>query len=663
MKRSVRWTSLLVVQALIGATLTATLGVVPAFATSCPSVTDGVVSPAPTPPVDWPGCLLIGADLSNQNLSGANLSGANLTGADFTGADLFSANLRGAILTSAVIAADTDVAAADFTGATLVETTVGSFKYTNTGSDLTVVGYVRPGSDIAEDLRREPLDGFFVTRIGHEAFMDNTSIATLVLPDTLTDIGDRAFAGTRLTAIGTDNPPTGVSFPEGLLTIGASAFAQGNGAPATTNDYFLSGTLTLPSTLTSLGAGAFFATGISGNVTIPAGVTAIGASTFEWTKINGVTFHDQVTSIGSSAFANTQLTSLDLPRDLTSFGEQAFFRIGTPLVTGSNIDWNVITPTLTGTLVIPPGVVEIPTATFERSRFTSISFSGNTTNIGAYAFYDAALLTSLSLPSSLVTVGENAFNFNQLSSLTFGPNVTSIGARAFATRFDLDPPPLDGGTITFGGGAPTFGDFPFGLPSGLTVRYPRGRAGWPLATDLAETVFGEGVTQVPYGEAPSPSDGAGGSTPEPTPTSTTSPSVSTSATETTALPSRTPTSATSEPSSLRVVGGGVSVATGGSVSKAVRLKPRPGGASPASAPTERVRVNAPTQIAITDPPARAPLVAQARIGRQWSRLGPVRRTRAGLALLPVIVVDRPQTLMIRVRGAGGASTYMRLDAR
>lgn len=63
-------------------------------------------SDAPANYVDWRGCDLSRAILSNSelidaDLRGANLSGANLSGADLTGANLMGANLFRANLTNA----------------------------------------------------------------------------------------------------------------------------------------------------------------------------------------------------------------------------------------------------------------------------------------------------------------------------------------------------------------------------------------------------------------------------------------------------------------------------------------------------------------------------------------------------------------------------------
>ena len=115
----------------------------PVAAATCPTVNPntGVVTPAPSPGVDWSGCDLANANLENANLGGANLAGANLSaafmpgailtdadldGANITGAnDLFKANLTGANLANADLT-DADLGGATLTGVQVQGTTLTS---------------------------------------------------------------------------------------------------------------------------------------------------------------------------------------------------------------------------------------------------------------------------------------------------------------------------------------------------------------------------------------------------------------------------------------------------------------------------------------------------------------------------------------------------------
>ncbi len=89
-------------------------------AVSCPTVASGtgVVTPAPSPGVDWSGCGLVSANLVDADLADANLAGANLANAELAGADFTSATLTRANLTNANVSA-VIMSGTDFTGANL----------------------------------------------------------------------------------------------------------------------------------------------------------------------------------------------------------------------------------------------------------------------------------------------------------------------------------------------------------------------------------------------------------------------------------------------------------------------------------------------------------------------------------------------------------------
>ena len=104
-----------------------------ASAVTCPVVaSDGTVTPAPAPNVDWSGCSLFDADLASADLSGATLAGTSLEGANLTGATLTGANLTSAEMSQA------KVSGADFTGATLSKIVYSGISSYDTGTPAAV---------------------------------------------------------------------------------------------------------------------------------------------------------------------------------------------------------------------------------------------------------------------------------------------------------------------------------------------------------------------------------------------------------------------------------------------------------------------------------------------------------------------------------------------
>ena len=130
--------------------------------------------------------------------------------------------------------------------------------------------------------------------------------------------------------------------------------------------------LTIPSSVTSIGGGAF--EGCSGLtcLTIPSGVTSIGDYAFRGCSgLTSLTIPSSVTSIGSEAFYGCSgLTSLTIPSSVTSIGKWAFKGC---------------------------------------SGLTSLTILSGVTEIGNDAFSGCSGLTSLALPSSVTSIGESAF--------------------------------------------------------------------------------------------------------------------------------------------------------------------------------------------------------------------------------------------------------------
>ena len=130
--------------------------------------------------------------------------------------------------------------------------------------------------------------------------------------------------------------------------------------------------LTIPSSVTSIGYSAF--EGCSGltSLSIPSSVTLIESGAFRGCSgLTSLTIPSSVTSIGYSAFEDcTGLTSLAIPSSVTSIGSDAFYGC---------------------------------------SGLTSITIPSSVTSIGSDAFYGCSGLTSLTIPSSVTSIGSDAF--------------------------------------------------------------------------------------------------------------------------------------------------------------------------------------------------------------------------------------------------------------
>ena len=134
-------------------------------------------------------------------------------------------------------------------------------------------------------------------------------------------------------------------------------------------------------------------------VTIPTNingltVTTIGEYAFnDLTNLTSVTIPDSVTSIGASAFSLTSLTNVTIGNGVTSIGELAFYYCTS------------LTSVTIGNSVTSIGFQ----AFIDCTHLTSVTIPNSVTSIGNGAFYNCASLTSVTIPNSVTSIGSSAF--------------------------------------------------------------------------------------------------------------------------------------------------------------------------------------------------------------------------------------------------------------
>jgi len=142
-----------------------------------------------------------------------------------------------------------------------------------------------------------------VTRIGNgenKAFDD--SLINIIIPDSVTSIGDSAFFLCKNL--------TSITLPDGVTSIGNEAFG---GCENLTN-------ITIPNGVTSIGDRAFIYCENLTNITIPNGVTSIGDRAFFLCKnLTSITIPASVKTIGRDTFGSCiNLTSVTFQGTISS---------------------------------------------------------------------------------------------------------------------------------------------------------------------------------------------------------------------------------------------------------------------------------------------------------------------------------------------------------
>ncbi len=335
-------------------------------------------------------------------------------------------------------------------------------------------------------------EGF--TSIGAKTFKGCTSLTTVNFPSTLTDIGNYAFSGSGLESMVIPNSVTAfgtymfqnclnlvsVTLPDGITEIpnytfdGATALEtvvipQGVTAigTGTSSTYVFRNTtslkdVVLPEGVTSITNYAFQNSGIQ-SITLPSTLTTIGTYVFQNAiNLKSVTFPEALTSIGNYAFSGSGLESVTVPASVTTLGTYVFK--GCESLASVTIEEGVTklsNYTFAGctaleSVVIPDSVTTLGTYMFDGcSSLKNVTLSNNLTVLPMYIFQNCTslesfvvpegvtelstavfrgctALTKVVLPESLTNIGNNAFNdCTSLSEITIPENVTKVNFNAF----------------------------------------------------------------------------------------------------------------------------------------------------------------------------------------------------------------------------------------
>ncbi|MDE7325074.1 MAG: leucine-rich repeat protein [Lachnospiraceae bacterium] len=303
-----------------------------------------------------------------------------------------------------------------------------------------------------------------VIRIGSRAFSMNQRIEKVILPDTVTSIGEAAFEGSGIETINLSH----VKVIEANAFSGCKSLKEvevgrvekiGNGAfygclllkeidlknvEEIGDRAFLNCENLVSVTglehLKALGDRPFhttpflehygdglgenpmliingilvLATDCSGVITIPDEVKEIGGGAFAGSAVTKVVIPEHVTKIGRGAFADSELSSVNIPDGIRIIEANTFADTKKLLE-----------------IVLPDSVEEIGDQAFGGSNLMMIDWSDNIKIIGDQAFGGTDLV-SVVLPGNVEIIGDAAFSGTEkLKVFSMKDSVVQLGASAF----------------------------------------------------------------------------------------------------------------------------------------------------------------------------------------------------------------------------------------
>lgn len=258
----------------------------------------------------------------------------------------------------------------------------------------------------------EEYDGYPIkfVALGASAFEDCTALTSVILPEEISVIPERAFYNCKSL--------TSVNIPAAVTSVGASAFYN---TAIVNNQVTENGEEALVKYIDGWAVGTKSnRTDDEKDIVVEEGTVGIADSAFN--NINSIQLPSTLKYIGNRAFINLSLvtyvniTEITLPEGLITIGNEAFKSTHLTSVT------------------IPGTVESVGVGAFANSKIETAVIEPGVKEIKNDAFYGCSNLTSVTIGDGLEIMGQYAFSNNDaLTDVTIGEEITELPYRTFSS--------------------------------------------------------------------------------------------------------------------------------------------------------------------------------------------------------------------------------------
>lgn len=241
-----------------------------------------------------------------------------------------------------------------------------------------------------------------IRRIGTGAFENCIDLPGILLPENLEELSSRAMYG--CTAL------TEIVIPDSVKTVGDQAFELCTGLAA----------ITLSAGMDAIPSRMMFGCSSLKEILIPEAVKTIGNSAFEnCSVLEHVTNGVNLISIDSRSFYDcTQLQSMAWSESLATIGQEAFYNCSAlgEIILNSQVEsiGSYAFTNCSGATKITISSAKLNTievSTFSGcSQFTQVCIPGSVSTIDAYAFSSCSALSTVRFEGNMPTISDTAFS-------------------------------------------------------------------------------------------------------------------------------------------------------------------------------------------------------------------------------------------------------------